>query len=117
MNNLNNTVQLIGRLGNDPEIRSFEPNRKFARLRIATSDEYTNKGGEKVKQTQWHNLVVWGGLADVCENHLSKGQEIAIEGKLGYRVYTDKEGNKHFITEITVNELLMVGGPRVSRKE
>ncbi len=109
MNNLNNTVQLIGHLGADPEIRTFESNRKVARLRVATSDDYVNKSGEKVKQTQWHNLVVWGALAEVCENHLSKGREIAIEGKLGYRVYTDKEGSKHFITEITVNELLMVG--------
>lgn len=114
MNNLQNTVQLIGRLGADPEIRSFESNRKFARLSIATSDEYFNKKGEKIKQTQWHNLIVWGSLAEVCENYLFKGQEIAIEGKLGYRVFSDKDGNRHFITEITVNELLMIGGRKLS---
>lgn len=109
MNNLSNTVQLIGHLGADPEIKTLESNRKLARLRLATSDEYVNKSGDKVKQTQWHTLLVWGGLAEVCENYLSKGQELAVEGKLGYRVYTDKDGNKQFITEITVNELLMVG--------
>ncbi|MFH1118558.1 MAG: single-stranded DNA-binding protein [Bacteroidota bacterium] len=114
MNSLSNTVQLIGHLGADPEIRTLESNRKVARLRIATSDDYINKNGEKVKQTQWHNLVIWGGLVEVCENLLSKGREIAIEGKLGYRVYTDKEGNKHFITEITVNELRIVGGREAS---
>ncbi len=110
MNNLNNSVQLIGRLGADPEVKTLDGNRKYARLRLATSDEYTNKAGEKVKDTQWHTLVVWGGLTDVCEKHLTKGQEIIVEGKLGYRVFTDKQGNKRFMTEITVNELLMTGG-------
>jgi len=114
MNKLNNTVQLIGRLGADPQIKTFEENKKFARLSIATSEEYYNKAGEKVKDTQWHSLVLWGGLAEVCEKYLTKGQEIAIEGKLGYRVYTDKENNKHFITEITVNDLLMIGAKKAS---
>jgi len=112
MNKLNNTVQLIGRLGADPEIKTMEENRKLAKMRIATSDEYYNKAGEKVKDTQWHSLLVWGGLAEVCEKYLTKGQEIAIEGKIGYRVYTDKENIKHFITEITVNDLLMIGGKK-----
>lgn len=109
MNTINNTVQLIGRLGADPEMKTLEGSRKVARLRLATSDEYMNRSGEKVKQTEWHTLVAWGPLAEVCENSLSKGQEVAIEGKLGYRVYTDKEGNKKFITEITVNDLMVVG--------
>lgn len=109
MNNINNTVQLIGRLGADPEMKTFEGSRKVARLRLATSEEYKSKSGEKVKQTEWHTLVAWGPLAEVCENSLFKGQEVAIEGKLGYRVYTDKEGNKKFITEITVNDLMLVG--------
>jgi single-strand DNA-binding protein len=109
MNNIRNTVQLIGRLGADPIIKTFEGNRKVARLRVATSDEYKNKTGEKIKETQWHNLVVWDRLAEVCESYLTKGREVAIEGKLGYRVYTDKENVKHFITEITVNDLMMIG--------
>ncbi|HOP12534.1 single-stranded DNA-binding protein [Lentimicrobium sp.] len=108
MNNLNNTVQLIGRLGADPEVRTLKGDRRYARLRLATSDTYYNKAGEKVQETQWHNLVAWGGLADVCANHLSKGQEIAVEGKLGYRIYTDKDNNKQFITEVTIHDLLMI---------
>jgi single-strand DNA-binding protein len=109
MNNLRNSVQLIGRLGADPEVKTLGSNLKIARLRIATSEEYKDKNGEKVRQTHWHNLVAWGGLAEVCETHLNKGREIAIEGRLGYRVYTDKENVKHFITEITLNELVMIG--------
>ncbi|NTW25693.1 MAG: single-stranded DNA-binding protein [Lentimicrobium sp.] len=109
MNNINNTVQLIGHLGADPEMKTLEGSRKVARLRLATNDEYMSKSGEKVKQTEWHTLVAWGPLADVCEKNLAKGQEVVIEGKLGYRVYTDKEGNKKFITEITVNDLMLVG--------
>lgn len=112
MNKLNNTVQLIGRLGADPEIKTYDENRKVAKFRLATSEEYFSKTGEKVKNTQWHSLVAWGGLAEVCEKHLTKGQEVAIEGRLNYHVYTDKDNNKHFITEINVNDLLMVGGKK-----
>ena len=110
MNNLNNTVQLIGRLGADPEVKTLKGDRRVARMRLATSETYYNKAGEKVQETQWHTLVAWGGLADVCSNHLTKGQEIAIEGKLNYRIYTDKDDNKQFFTEITVNDLLMISG-------
>ncbi len=110
MNSLRNRVQLIGNLGADPEVKTLEGNKKVARLSIATNDEYTDKSGQKVKQTQWHNLVVWGKLADTCEKYLTKGKEIAIEGKLTYRTWNDKDGKTHNITEIIVNELLMMGG-------
>lgn len=110
MNSLRNRVQLIGNLGADPEVKTFENNRKVARLTLATNDEYTDKDGKKVKQTQWHQLVVWGKLAETCEKYLVKGKEIAVEGKLTYRTWTDKEGKNHNITEIIVNELLMMGG-------
>jgi single-strand DNA-binding protein len=109
MNSLRNRVQLIGNLGADPEIKTLEGNKKVARLSIATNDEYTDKNGQKVKQTQWHNLVVWGKLADTCEKYLTKGKEIAIEGKLTYRTWVDKDGKTHNITEVIVNELLMMG--------
>lgn len=109
MNKLNNSVQLIGRLGADPEIKMLNNNLKVARMRLVTNEHYYNKAGEKVEDAQWHTLVAWGGLADVCEKHLTKGQEIAIEGKLYYRSYTDKNQNRQFITEITVNDLLMTG--------
>ncbi|MBW6490368.1 MAG: single-stranded DNA-binding protein [Lentimicrobium sp.] len=107
MNNLNNKVQLIGKLGNDPEIKVTATSKKVARLRLATNETRYIKG-EKSEETQWHNLIVWGGLAEVCEKYLKKGEEIAIEGRLSYRMYTDKENNKRFITEITVSELLMM---------
>jgi single-strand DNA-binding protein len=110
MNSLRNRVQLIGHLGSDPEIKTFESNKKVARLSVATNDEYTDKSGQKVKQTQWHQLVVWGKLAETCEKYLSKGKEIAIEGKLTYRTWDDKDGKTHNMTEIVVNELLMMGG-------
>ena len=81
----------------------------FARFSLATNESYTNKDGEKVKETQWHNLVAWGKQADIIEKYLSKGKEIAIEGKLTSRSYEDKEGAKKYVTEIVVNELLMLG--------
>lgn len=108
MKNLSNKVQLIGHLGNDPKVVVLSGDKKVARIRLATSDYYLNKAGEKVTETQWHNLVFWGGLANVCEKYLTKGEEIAIEGRLGYRMYTDKENNNKFITEVTVNDLLMI---------
>ena len=108
MKNLSNKVQLIGHLGNDPKIVVLSGDKKMARISLATSDYYFNKAGEKVSETQWHNLVFWGGLANVCEKYLTKGEEIAIEGRLGYRMYTDKEKNNKFITEVTVNDLLMI---------
>ncbi len=110
MNNLKNRVQLIGHLGADPEIKTFDSKKKVARFSLATNDEYTNKEGQKVKQTQWHQLVVWGKLAEVCEKYVKKGEEIAVEGKLTYRTWDDKDGKSHNITEIVVNELLMLGG-------
>ncbi len=110
MNSLRNRVQLIGNLGSDPEVKTLEGNKKVARLSLATNDEYTDKSGQKVKQTQWHQLVVWGKLAETCEKYLNKGKEIAIEGKITYRTWDDKDGKTHNMTEIVVNELLMMGG-------
>ncbi|PKP00912.1 MAG: single-stranded DNA-binding protein [Bacteroidetes bacterium HGW-Bacteroidetes-9] len=114
MNSLRNRVQLIGNLGADPEIRTFDGNKKVARFSLATSDEYTDKEGKKVKQTQWHQLVAWGKLAETCEKYLNKGKEIAIEGKLTYRTWDDKDGKTHNMTEIVVNELLFMGSKEKS---
>ncbi len=110
MYSLRNKVQLIGNLGKTPEIRTTESGKKLVKFSVATNEIYTNQKGEKVKETQWHNLVAWGKLADIAEKYLNKGSEIAIEGKLISRDYTDKEGNKKYVTEIQVNELLMLGG-------
>ena len=109
MNNLRNKVSLIGNLGNNPEVKVFESGKKMVRLSLATSENYKNVKGEKVEETQWHNLVAWGKTADIAEKYLQKGSELAIEGRLTYRSYDDKNGEKKYITEIIVNELMMLG--------
>lgn len=106
---LKNKVQLIGNLGNAPEVKTLESGKKMARFSVATSENYRNARGEKVTETQWHNLVAWGKLAEIAEKYLSKGKEVAIEGKLINRSYNDKDGNKKYITEIQVNEMLLLG--------
>lgn len=106
---LKNKVQLIGNLGNNPEIRNIEGGKKLARFSVATSETYRNVKGEKVTETQWHNLVAWGKVAEIAEQFLSKGSEVAIEGKLINRNYTDKDGVKRYVTEVQVNEVLMLG--------
>ncbi len=108
MNTMKNRVQLIGRLGQNPEAKEFENGGKMVRFSVATNEEYVNITGEKVKQTTWHNLVAWGKLASVCEKYLQKGNEIAAEGKLIYRTWEDKAGVKHYSTEIHLSELLML---------
>ena len=107
---LKNKVQLIGNLGNAPEVKSTESGKKLARFSIATNETYRNAKGEKVKETTWHNAVAWGKVAELAEKYLTKGKEVAVEGKLINRSYTDKDGNKKYVTEVEVNELLMLGG-------
>ena len=105
---LKNKVQLIGNLGNAPEIKNTDSGKKVARFSMATNDSYKKENGERVTETQWHNLVAWGKVAELAEQYLNKGSEIAIEGKLTHRDYTDKEGVKRYITEVVVNEILML---------
>lgn len=112
MNNLKNKVQLIGNLGNNPEIVNLESGKKLAKFSIATNESYKNAKGETIKETQWHNLVAWGKTAEIVEKYLQKGNEVAIEGKLVNRSYDDKEGNKRYITEVLVNGVLMLGGKK-----
>ena len=111
---LKNKVQLIGNLGSSPEVRNTENGKKLVRFSVATNESYRNSKGEKVTETQWHNLIAWGNVAEIAQKYLTKGSEVAIEGKLVSRNYTDKEGNKKYITEIQVNELLMLGGKSVA---
>jgi single-strand DNA-binding protein len=108
MTNLKNSVKLIGYLGKDPEVRTFESGRKMASCSIATTDSYKNQKGEQVQDTQWHNLVIWGKLADVASQQLRKGSEVAIEGKLVHRSYDTASGQKRYVTEINVNDLLLL---------
>ena len=109
MYTLKNKVQLIGNLGKDPEIKTIESGKKVAHFTMATDEIYKNARGEKVEETQWHNLVAWGNLAEIAEKYLNKGSEVLVEGKIINRAYTDKEGNKKYISEVQVNELLMLG--------
>jgi single-strand DNA-binding protein len=110
MTALRNKVQLIGNLGMNPEIKTLDGGKKLAKMSIATNETYKNAKGEKVTETQWHNLIAWGKTAGIIEKYLTKGSEIAIEGKLINKNYTDKEGVKRYVTEILVNDLLMIGG-------
>lgn len=106
MSTLKNNVQLIGRLGNNPEVKNFESGKKLATFSLATNEAYFNNKGEKVEDTQWHNIVVWGKKAEIVEKYLKKGSEIALQGKLISRSY-EVDGTKKYITEISLNELLM----------
>ena len=106
-----NSVRIIGNLGKDPEIKIFGKSgsdQKLAKFSIATTEVYTNKKGEKVEDTQWHNVIVWGKLAGIVEKFIAKGSKIALEGKLTNRSYEDKSGNKKYITEITANDIHML---------
>jgi single-strand DNA-binding protein len=107
MNSLRNKVQLIGHLGNDPEVKEFDGGKSVANFRMATSEIYKNKAGEKVTETQWHNIVAWNGTAKIVEKLLKKGSEVAIEGKLTSRSWDDKDGTKRYITEIVANEVIL----------
>jgi len=112
---LKNKVQLIGNLGGNPEIRTTESGKKMARFSVATNESYRTAKGDKVTETQWHNLIAWGKVADIAEQYLSKGSEVAIEGKLINRNYTDKEGIKRYVTEVQVNEVLMLGDKKSTK--
>jgi single-strand DNA-binding protein len=106
---LRNKVQLIGNLGGKPEVKMTESGKKMARFSVATNEAYRNAKGEKVVETQWHNLIAWGKVAEIVEKYLGKGSEVAVEGKLVNRSYTDKHGIKKYITEVQVSEVLMLG--------
>ena len=108
MTSLKNSVRLIGNLGNDPEIHTFESGKKNANFSMATNEVYYNNEDEKVEDTQWHNIVVWGKKVEVVEKYLKKGSEIALEGKLINRSY-EKDGQTKYITEISMNEMFMMG--------
>lgn len=109
MNAMKNKVQLIGNVGQEPEIKTFDGGKKVANIAIATNEYYTNDKGEKIEDTQWHRVSAWGKVADIIEKYVTKGKEIAIEGKLTHRSYDDKEGNKRYITEVVANDILLLG--------
>lgn len=108
MNTLRNTVSLIGNLGQDPEITTFESGKTVARFSVATNDSYKNKDGEWVTNTEWHNIVAWDKSAELCGKLLKKGSEVVLEGKLTNDSYTNKEGEKRYRTQINMREFMVL---------
>lgn len=108
MSTLRNNVRLIGNVGNNPEIRTLENDKKFAKFSLATNESYTNSKSEKIQQTTWHNIVAYGPIVNVIENHVEKGKQLAVEGKLTYREYQDKEGITRNTTEIVIDEIILL---------
>lgn len=109
MTTLRNSVHLVGRLGNDPEMKSVGEGRKLARFSLATNDYFKNHEGKQIEETQWHNIVAWGKTAEIAEKILKKGKEAAIAGKLINRSWDDDNGIKHYITEVVASEIMVFG--------
>lgn len=109
MNAMKNKVQLIGHVGQEPEIKNLDGGKKVANITLATNEVYYRDNGDKVEQTEWHKVVAWGKTAEVIEKYVNKGKEIAIEGKLTHRSYDDKNGEKRYVTEVVANEILLLG--------
>lgn len=106
---MKNSVQLIGHVGQEPEIKNLEGGKKLANLSIATNEVYYRENGDKVEKTEWHRITAWGKTAEIIENYVTKGKEIAIGGKLSHRSYDDKDGIKRYVTEVIADEVLLLG--------
>lgn len=107
-----NKVMLIGNLGMDPELKYTQGGAAILRMRLATTERYVTKGGEKQERTEWHTVIMWGNRAEALQKFLTKGQTVYIEGRIQTRPWEDKDGNKRSTTEIVANELLFLGGGR-----
>ncbi|MDP3002891.1 MAG: single-stranded DNA-binding protein [Bacteroidales bacterium] len=117
MNSLKNRVTLIGNLGQDPETKTTETGKKVTHFTLATDDGYKNSDGQKVNETTWHNIVAWNGLADIAGKYLKKGRQVAVEGRIVYRTYEDKKGATKNITEIVLNDLILLRSGKDQGKE
>lgn len=111
MTTIRNTVTLVGHLGRDPEMRTFDNGRKLVRFSLATNELWRNDKGETMKETQWHNIVGWGKTAELMQERLTKGKEVIVKGKLTYNNYTDKNGVNRVSPEVVVSEFLLVSPP------
>lgn len=109
MNSLKNKVILVGRLGQNPETKTIEGNKKVTHFTLATDDSYRNTDGQKISEATWHNITAWNGLADVADRFLKKGVQVAVEGRIVYRSYEDKKGVTKNLTEIVLNDLVLLG--------
>jgi single-strand DNA-binding protein len=108
MNSLKNNIQLIGRLGKDPEIIHLTSGKTLAKVSVATNEYYRDAKGEKQSSTSWHNCIAWGKTAQIMENLLKKGKEVAIRGKLTYNHFEDKNGIKRYLPQVVVNEFVLI---------
>ncbi len=121
MNALRNKVMLVGNLGQDPEMKTLDSGKKVVHFTLATKEDYKNTEGQKVKETTWHNIVAWNGLAEVASRFLKKGNEVFVEGRIVYRTYEDKKGSTKNVTDIVLNDLLLLrsakGNGTVNDKE
>jgi single-strand DNA-binding protein len=109
MNAMKNKVQLIGHVGQEPEIKTFDGGKKVANITLATNEVYYKENGDKVEKTEWHKVKAWGKTAEIIEKYVTKGKEICIEGKLTYSDYLDKNGEKRYVTEVVANDILLLG--------
>jgi single-strand DNA-binding protein len=105
-----NKVILVGRLGKDPEVRQIAPNQTVCQFRIATSENWVDKSGQKQERTEWHAIVVWGKMAEICGKYLAKGRQVYIEGRLQTRNWEDQQGQKRYTTEVIANTVQFLGG-------
>lgn len=108
MKTLNNSVQLIGVLGTDPQVKELSNGQKMARLLIATTDQYSNPKGDKTSRTYWHYVVAWGKMAEVAGKYLRKGSRLAVKGRLISTNYEDSQGNRRYVSQVVVNDLMML---------
>lgn len=111
-----NKAILVGRLGKDPEVRRTNSGQPVARFSLATNEYWNDKNGERQERTEWHNIVAWGKLAEICEQYLNKGRMVYVEGRIQTREYDDRDGNKRRITEVVASDMRMLGGGREERE-
>ncbi|OFZ12790.1 MAG: single-stranded DNA-binding protein [Bdellovibrionales bacterium RBG_16_40_8] len=112
-----NKVIIIGRLGTDPEVKNISPNQTVTRLSLATSENWTDREGKKQERTEWHRVVVWGKLAELCGKYLTKGRQVYVEGRLQTRSWEDQQGQKRYTTEVVANTVQFLGGTSESQRE
>ena len=117
MNALRNKVQLIGRLGQDPDIKTLESGKKVAHFTMATNENYKSADGTKTEATTWHSIVAWNGLAELASKYLKKGREVCIEGRISYRSYTDKNGVPKSVTEIVASDLVLLSSGGIVKED
>ncbi|MBK7713478.1 MAG: single-stranded DNA-binding protein [Bacteroidales bacterium] len=114
MSSLKNRAILIGHLGQDPETKTIDNGKKVTRFTLATDENFKNAEGQKISEATWHNIVAWNGLAEVADKYLKKGKQVAVEGRIAYRSYEDKKGVMKYITEIVLDELVMLGSGKAN---